>query len=83
MAPTLECTEWPTLRFGDPESAVDRLVKAGCRTVQTRAEGYSEGDLLAVAMREKGVIGDAKLINQRQHCGGLGQRRRWRSPGPG
>ena len=48
--------------FGDPQRAVGRQAKAGRRTVQIRAKGYSEGDLWAVAMRAKRVIGDAKLI---------------------
>lgn len=48
--------------FEDPANTVSRLVKAGCRTVQIRAKGYSEEDLLAAAMRAKRFIGDAKLI---------------------
>jgi len=48
--------------FGDPANTVERLVQAGCRTVQIRAKGFNDDDLLDAALRSKRVLGDAKLI---------------------
>ena len=48
--------------FDDPVTTVARLVNAGCRTVQIRAKGFSDADLLAVAVRAKRVVGDARLV---------------------